>query len=66
MADEYRKELISPSGRTVVSTSERETNDLRFGKGYREVDTAKPSPASVDKPTAPEPKPVATSSKETP
>lgn len=63
MADEYRKELVSPTGNTVVSTSERETNDLVFGLGYREPD-AKPATADI-KPSTPEPKPAPEPPKET-
>lgn len=34
----YRKELLSPTGETYVSTSAVETNDLIYGSGYREAD----------------------------
>lgn len=36
----YRKELVSPSGETYVSTSPRETNDLIYNSGYREADAS--------------------------
>ena len=52
MAEEYRKELVSPSGRTVLSTSERETNDLVYGLGYREPDTTTTSTTAEPEPTA--------------
>lgn len=58
---EYRKELISPDGKTYVSTSPRETNDLIYGSGYREAGARasesdkpasdKPAPTKVDKAT---------------
>jgi hypothetical protein len=47
---EYRKELLSPGGDKYVSTSARETNDLIYGSGYREVDesTSDTSEASAN------------------
>jgi hypothetical protein len=64
MADEYRKELVSRSGRIYVSTSERETNDLMYGQGYREADAQASSGAEPAKPAPAEAKPAATPPKE--
>lgn len=67
MADTvYRKELLSPSGKTVVSTSERETNDLVYGQGYRVVKPEDAPTPAANKPEAAGPKPPAPTPKETP
>jgi hypothetical protein len=34
---EYSVELVSPSGRKVISTSPRETVDLVYGHGYKDA-----------------------------
>lgn len=52
MAEEFRKELVSKDGRTVVATSPREYNDLVYGAGYTEKGAdsgAKAKPANGNK-----------------
>ena len=44
----YAKELLTPSGDVYVSTSPRETNDLIYGSGYREVGQSNPAPGEPD------------------
>lgn len=65
MADSYRKELVSPSGTTVVSTSERETNDLIFGLGYREAEPDHVPPAAGGTPADTKVKPPTSNPEET-
>lgn len=53
--NQYRKELVSPTGERYVSTSPRETNDLIYVSGYREVDestSAAPKLATTPEKTA--------------
>lgn len=49
VVNEYRKELVSPNGDKYVSTSPRETNDLVYSSGYREVDESASEPAKPAK-----------------
>ena len=39
MANEYSVELTSPDGRTVVSRSPVDTNNLVYGRGYKLKET---------------------------
>lgn len=51
---EYRKELVSPSGDTYVSSSPRETNDLIYNSGYREADSSASPQKAPAKPVSAE------------
>lgn len=53
MSDEYRVELIAPDGRTFVSRSAMDTNDLIYGQGYRLAEQSTQDKESAGK-SAPE------------
>lgn len=52
MAKDYSVELTAPDGRTVVSKSPVDTNNLMYGQGYSLKETKSSTTKSADK-TAP-------------